>query len=122
MARKAEAAGAKPAKGDAKDIGLKVKPPAGKCSDKNCPFHGTLGVRGQVFEGRVVSTKAQRTAIVEREYSHYIPKFERYERRHSRIAAYKPDCIDAKEGNVVRIAECRPLSKTKSFVVVEIVK
>lgn len=122
MARKGESGEAKLGKGGPKYIGLKVGPPAGECSDKNCPFHGTLGVRGQVVEGRVVSTKAQRTAIVEREYSHYVTKFERYERRHSRIAAYKPDCIDAKEGNVVRIAECRPLSKTKSFVVVEIVK
>lgn len=121
MAKKADA-GAKTAKTGAKDIGLNVKAPSASCSDKNCPFHGTLGVRGQVFEGKVVSTKAQRTAIIEREYSHYITKFERYERRHSRIAAYKPDCIDVREGNVVRIAECRPLSKTKSFVVVEIVK
>ena len=122
MAKKSGTAGAKPAKGDAKDIGLSVKPPAAACEDKNCPFHGTLGVRGQVFEGKVVSTKAQRTAIIERQYSHYVSKFERYERRHSRIAAYKPDCIDVREGNVVRIAECRPLSKTKSFVVVEVVK
>jgi len=112
----------KAAKSAVKNIGLRVKPPVATCSDRNCPFHGTLGVRGQVFEGKVVSTKAQRTAIIEREYPHYVSKFERYERRHSRIAAYKPDCIDVKEGNVVRIAECRPLSKTKSFVVVEVVK
>lgn len=121
MAKKAEA-GAKAAKAGVKNIGLNVKAPTATCDDRNCPFHGTLGVRGQVFEGKVVSTKAQRTAIIEREYSHYITKFERYERRHSRIAAYKPDCIDAREGSVVRIAECRPLSKTKSFVVVEVVK
>jgi len=121
MTRKAKP-GTKEAKSGVKNIGLRVKAPAATCADRNCPFHGTLGVRGQVFEGKVVSTKAQRTAIVEREYSHYITKFERYERRHSRIVAYKPDCIDAKEGNVVKIAECRPLSKTKSFVVVEIVK
>jgi small subunit ribosomal protein S17 len=29
-------------------------------------------------------------------------------------------CIGAKEGDTVVIAECRPLSKTKSFVVVEV--
>ena len=120
MARKVESAEAKHGKAGPKGIGLKVRRPASECGDKKCPFHGTLGVRGQVIEGKVVSTKAQRTAIVEREYSHYVPKFERYERRHSRIAAYKPDCIDAKQGDMVRIAECRPLSKTKHFVVVEV--
>ncbi|MCX6820795.1 MAG: 30S ribosomal protein S17 [Candidatus Aenigmarchaeota archaeon] len=119
MPKKTESGAAKSA---VKNIGLRVKPPTAVCEDKNCPFHGTLGVRGQVVEGKVVSTKAQRTAIIERQYPHYVSKFERYERRHSRIAAYKPDCIDAHEGNVVRIAECRPLSKTKSFVVVEVVK
>jgi len=55
-------------------------------------------------------------------YLHFIQKFERYERRHSRINAYNPSCISAKEGDVVKIAECRPLSKTKAFVVIEKVK
>jgi small subunit ribosomal protein S17 len=30
--------------------------------------------------------------------------------------------MDAKEGDIVRIGETRPLSKTKNFVVIEIVK
>lgn len=106
----------------ARDIGIDVKPPGKECNDPKCCWHGTLPVRGKIIEGIVVSAKAQKTAIVEREYFHYIPKYERYERRHSRIAAYNPDCIAAKEGNLVKIAECRPLSKIKSFVVVEKVK
>jgi len=109
-------------KGKARDIGIKAKPPEQSCEDPKCPWHGKLPVRGRVVEGRVVSTKAQRTAIVEREYFHFIPKYERYERRHSRIVAYKPDCIDVKVGDKVRIAECRPLSKTKHFVVIEVLK
>ena len=60
-----------------------------------------------------------RTVIVRRDYLHYVPKYERYERRHSRIAAHNPDCINAKVGDKVKIAECRPLSKTKHFVVIE---
>jgi small subunit ribosomal protein S17 len=109
-------------KKEARDIGIDVKPPEKVCEDINCPFHGRLPVRGKILEGIVVSAKAQRTAIVEREYFHYIPKYERYERRHSRIAAHNPDCIAAKEGDRVKIAECRPLSKTKHFVVIEKVK
>ena len=98
---------------------MEVKPPEKSCEDSNCPFHGTLPVRGNIIQGKVVSTRAQNTAVIERNYQHYITKYERYERRHSRIIAYNPKCIDAKEGNVVTIAECRPLSKTKAFVVVE---
>jgi len=37
----------------------------------------------------------------------------------SRITAHNPPCIGAKTGDKVKIAECRPISKTKSFVVVE---
>lgn len=105
-----------------RDLGIKVRPPGKVCSDRNCPFHSSLSLRGKILEGIVVSSKASKTAIVERHYLHYIPKYERYERRHSRIAAHNPECISAKEGERVRIAECRPLSKTKHFVVIEVVK
>ncbi len=109
-------------KQEAKNIGLDVAMPKASCEDVNCPFHGVLGVRGQVVEGKVVSSKAQRTAVIEREYFHFIPKYERYERRHSRIVVHKPDCMDVKVGDKVKLAECRPLSKTKHFVIVEVLK
>ena len=109
-------------KKNVRDIGIDAKPPSKTCSDPKCCWHGNLPVRGKVLEGIVVSAKAQKTAIVERHYLHYVPKYERYERRHSRIVAYNPECINAKEGDLVKIAECRPLSKTKAFVVVEILK
>lgn len=105
-----------------RDIGIDVKPPKKECEDPKCPFHGKLSVRGKILEGLVVSDRAQKTAIIERRYLHFIPKYERYERRHSRIAAYNPDCVDAKIGDYVKIAECRPLSKIKHFVVIEILK
>jgi small subunit ribosomal protein S17 len=60
-----------------------------------------------------------KTVIVKRDYLSYVPKFKRYERRRSRIPSHNPPCIDAKEGDRVIISECRPLSKTVSFVVVE---
>lgn len=109
-------------KNKARNIGINVKPPEKICNDVKCPFHGKLPVRGQIIKGKVVSSRAQKTVIVEKQYTHYLPKYERYERRHSRIAAYNPECISAKEGDTVTIAECRPLSKIKSFVVVEVVK
>jgi len=92
------------------------------CGDKNCPFHGILSLRGQVFEGTVASAKAKNTVIVVREYFHYISKYRRYERRRSRIPAHCPPCLTVKEGDRVRIVECRPISKTVHFVVVEKLK
>lgn len=106
----------------ARDIGIDVPLPKSTCNDRKCPFHGNLKVRGKILEGKVVSAKSLKTVIVEREILHYVPKYQRYERRHSRIAAYNPECINAKEGDVVKIAECRPLSKTKAFVVIEVLK
>jgi len=101
-----------------RDIGLNVKPPENECNDKNCPFHGNLSVRGQVFRGRVVKTY-EKSAVIERELIRYVPKYERYLKKRSKMHAHNPLCIDAKPGDVVTIAECRPISKTKSFVIVE---
>jgi len=102
-----------------KNIGVKVKLPRKKCKDKDCPFHGSLKCRGRIFIGVVISTKMQKTATVEFGRQYYLPKYERYEKRRTRIKAHNPDCVNAKDGDIVRISECRPLSKTKNFVVIE---
>ncbi|WXG45468.1 MAG: 30S ribosomal protein S17 [Candidatus Atabeyarchaeum deiterrae] len=101
------------------NIGLDVTPPKAKCDDELCPFHGTLSVRGRVFEGTVVSEKMANTVVIRREYLHYVKKYMRYERRGKHLHAHNPSCIAAEEGDLVKIAECRPLSKTVSFVVIE---
>lgn len=103
----------------ARDIGVDVTPPKSSCDDINCPFHGTLSVRGQMIEGVVVSDKMQKTVVVKKEYRRFIPKYERYEWRTGRYIAHNPSCINAKVGTKVRIMECKPLAKTKSFVVIE---
>ena len=95
------------------------KRPKKSCDDKNCPFHGELSVRGRVLEGSVVSAKMDKTVVVRRDYLHYMPKYKRYERRHGHVPAHSPPCLEVKEGDRVKIAECRPLSKAVSFVVVE---
>ncbi len=104
-----------------RDIGLDVTAPKKECDDPNCPFHGTLPVRGQLLEGKVVSSKIKRTAVVQREFTRRSSKYKRYERRRSKIHAHNPPCIDVKEGDLVKIAECRPLSKTKSFVIIQVI-
>jgi small subunit ribosomal protein S17 len=93
-----------------------------KCSDPNCAIHGNIKTRGSEFTGVVVSDKARKMAIVEREYSKYIYKYERSLRKRSRIPSHNPECMGAKTGDTVRIAECRKISKTKSFVITEVLK
>ncbi len=100
------------------NIGLDIKAPLSQCQDVKCPWHGNLSIRGRVFEGVVKSSKAKNTAVVEWGYNLYSQKYERFERRKTSISAHNPLCIKAKEGDKVTIAECRPVSKTKSFVVV----
>jgi len=81
-----------------------------------------LKVRGRAFIGKIVSDRGSQTVVVERNYNKFIRKYERFERRKTKIAAHNPECIDAKVGDIVRIAECRPITKTKHFVVVEKIK
>ncbi len=99
--------------------GLDVVAPKKKCTDERCPFHGGLKVRGRLLSGRVVSTAGKNFVVVQMEYLHSIGKYSRGERRRSRISAHAPACIPVSEGDTVTVGECRPLSKTISFVVVE---
>ena len=101
-----------------KDIGLDVPLPSKTCNDVNCPFHGSLRVRGILIEGKIVSFKMDKTAVLEREYLNYVKKYKRYERRRSKISVHVPPCLDVKEGDLVIAGECRPISKTVSFVVI----
>jgi small subunit ribosomal protein S17 len=88
---------------------------------ENCPFYGSLSVRGQTLDGTVVSTDMAKTVIVEREYDVFVPKYDRYMKRRSRIPAHVPGVLEPLSvGDEVRIAETRPLSKTKAHVVVQV--
>ena len=105
-----------------KTIGLDVKAPEKTCEDYRCPWHGKIAIRGRAFKALVKSSKSHFTAVVEWGYHYYFPKYERYERRRSRVIAHNPSCIHAREGDEVMIAECRPLSKTKKFIIVGLLK
>lgn len=78
-----------------------------------------LSLRGRTFTGTVVSTKMSKTITIEWEKRRYIPKYERYEKRRTRIHAHLPDGVEVKEGDVVKVMETRPISKTKNFIFVE---
>lgn len=88
-----------------------------KCNDVKCAVHGSLKVHGKVFTGNVIRDKAKKTVVIEMKGTRYVKKYERQKKIRSRIAAYAPECMDAKLGDKVSVGECRKLSKTKSFVV-----
>ncbi|MEJ2250657.1 MAG: 30S ribosomal protein S17 [Candidatus Lokiarchaeota archaeon] len=100
----------------------KVKPE--ECTDEFCPFHGTTRIRGKMMEGVVVSKKSKNTAIIRQDYVQFIKKYQRYERRNSRIACHLPDCLEdeIKVGDLVKVGESRRISKTKAFIILEKVK
>lgn len=104
-----------------KKIGIDVPYPTESCEDKNCPFHGNLNTKRKMFVGKVVSSKMNKSVVVEWELRRFVRKYERYEKRRTKVSAHNPPCIDAKEGDIVKIVEVRPLSKTKNFVVVQVI-
>lgn len=53
-----------------------------------------------------------RTIIIRREYLHYVPKYNRYEKRHKNLAAHVSPAFRVEEGDWVTVGQCRPLSKT----------
>ncbi|MEK6852511.1 MAG: 30S ribosomal protein S17 [Nanoarchaeota archaeon] len=93
-----------------------------ECTDERCPHHGSISLRGRNFEGEIVS-KRNSTVKVEWPRFRYFPKYERFAKFRSAVSAHLPPCLHyLEEGDSVRISECRPLSKTKHFVVVGRVK
>jgi len=74
----------------------------------------------RTLEGRVVSSKMAKTVTVllERQVQH--PLYGKIVRRSTKVHAHD-EAGECKEGDVVRITECRPLSKTKNWRVVQVV-
>lgn len=74
----------------------------------------------RTIEGRVVSNKMQKTVTVllERQVQH--PLYGKIVRRSTKVHAHDENG-ECKEGDVVRIAETRPMSKTKNWRVVKVV-
>ena len=73
----------------------------------------------RTVEGRVVSNKMQKTVtvLIERQVKHGL--YGKYIKRSTKVHAH--DEQGCQEGDVVRLSEIRPLSKTKNWRVVEIV-
>ena len=92
-----------------------------ECDDENCPFHGTTRIRGKIAKGVIVSKKSKNTVIIRRDYVQFIKKFQRYERRNTRLACHLPVCLrqEIEVGDLVRVGETIKISKPIAFIVLE---
>ena len=93
------------------------------CNDKDCPKHGNLKARGRIFEGKVIK-KFHKRVVIEFERMVYVRKYERYAKSKTKLHARLPVCMDKEIqiGDLIRIQECRPLSKIIHFVIIGKVK
>jgi small subunit ribosomal protein S17 len=81
----------------------------------------TTGARRNEKVGQVVSTKMQKTIVVEVEMRKAHPKYKRIIRSTKKFYAHDEQS-SARMGDVVRIRETRPLSKLKRWALEEIVR
>ena len=93
------------------------------CTDKDCPIHGNLKMRGKTFEGKIIK-KFHKRITIEFERMVYVRKYERYAKSKTKIHARLPVCMEDKVnvGDNVLVRECRPLSKIIHFVFLKKVK
>ena len=108
-----------------KQVGLGFTTPksaiVGSFIDKKCPFTADVNIRGRIMRGVVKSNKMKRTIVVRRDYLRWVPKYQRYEKKHRNVPAHISPAFEVNEGDEVVIGECRPLSKTVRFNVLKVV-
>src|SRR3989338_6382038 len=94
-----------------------------ECGDRNCHIHGSLKTRGRTFEGKVIK-KFPKRVVIEFERMIYVKKYERYAKSKTKIHAHLPTCMEDKinVGDLIKVMECRPLSKIIHFTVIEKIK
>ncbi len=104
-------------------IGIEVNLPKEKIEELgNELAESGIKLRGRTFTGKIVSKDAHKSARVEITRIRPVRKYERFEHRTSKFSVHNPLCLDCNIGDNVRIVECRPISKTKKFVIVEKLK
>jgi len=75
--------------------------------------------RGRTFTGKVISNKMAKTVKIQWNRRSYLYKYERYQKKRSAVMAHVPEGMNITIGDMVRIAECKPISKTKNFIIIE---
>ncbi len=78
-----------------------------------------FATRGRIFTGKVISNKMAKTAKIQWDRRSYLYKYERYQKKRSAVMAHIPEGMNVAIGDTVKIAECKPISKTKNFIIIE---
>jgi len=75
----------------------------------------------RTLTGKVISNKMDKsiTVLIERRVQH--PMYGKFIRRSTKLHAHEENNV-CKEGDIVTIAECRPISKTKAWTLVEVIE
>ena len=82
-----------------------------------------IGTRGKTFEG-TVKKKFHKRVVIEFERMVYVRKYERYAKSKTKIHARLPESFEKEVnvGDLIRVRECRPLSKIIHFIVIKKLK
>ncbi len=75
----------------------------------------------KTLTGEVVSAKRNKTITVKVERKAMHPKYKKYITRSTKLHAHD-EANACSEGDVVSIRECRPISKTKTWLLFEIIE
>ena len=94
-----------------------AKPAAEPLAPVHAPVEGARRVR----QGVVVSDKAEKTITVRIDVARRHRRYEKIVRSSSTVHAHDEN-NDAHEGDVVRVIESRPLSRTKRWALVDVVE
>ena len=109
-----------------KNVGLGIKTPRaaidGTYVDRKCPWTGNVNIRGKLITGVIKTTKMKNTVIIRKDYLHYIPKYNRFEKRHKNTPVHVSPAFRVKAGDEIMAGQCRPLSKTVRFNMLKVIR
>lgn len=77
-------------------------------------------LNGRTMVGKVISDKMNKTIVVQVERTVKHPKYGKIMKRRTKLHAHDENQV-CKIGNTVKIRESRPISKMKSWVLVEVI-
>ncbi|MBU1129025.1 MAG: 30S ribosomal protein S17 [Nanoarchaeota archaeon] len=82
-----------------------------------------IKTRGKTFEGTVIK-KFQKRVVIEFQRMVYVRKYERYSKTRTKLHARLPEGMEKEIniGDLIKVQECRPLSKIIHFMVIEKIK
>ena len=107
-----------------KSVGLGFATPRaaveGSYVDKKCPWTSNTAVRGRIMRGIVRSNKMKRTVALRRDYMKFVPKYSRFEKRHSSFSAHLSPALEVEIGDEVICGQTRPTSKSVRFTVLKV--